>query len=223
MNRIITIIFTLFSYFYFAQNVTLNKAEKTYDSKDQFLYYIKKADTSSVYLGELEVQGISDDADIFNQIYKKAKIIGANSYSLKPIESIDGGLVKFNPSHYYINLYYTASLPKYENRVTVISSAAKPINLKINERRITLPPRSYYQFYLKQNQKNSIVAGQFLGSKINLAYKDGQDELYFQILPAGLRADTQGTGTLSIKSGDIIKLEKSYALFLTMIYNQVER
>lgn len=222
MNKLTIIIFTLLSCFFLAQNVTLNKAEKIHDNKDKSLHYIKVSDTSSIYLGELEVQGIAPDVDIFNQIYTKAKTVGANSYTLKPIESIDGGFLRFNQNHYYINLYYTPILPKHYNQVTIISSASKPITFRINEQKVTLPTRSFYQYTLKEGQINTIVVGQFLGSKINLGYKEDQEEYYFQILPAGLRADSQGAGTLNLKSGDIIKLEKNYAQFLTMIYKELK-
>jgi hypothetical protein len=37
------------------------------------------------------VNGFSnDDVTVFGEVYKKAKQIGANSFSLKPIENVDG-------------------------------------------------------------------------------------------------------------------------------------
>lgn len=214
----------MMSIFLFSQNVTLTKAVKISDNNDLFFYLIDdKEKESSLYLGEIEVQGFSsDDAFIFNQVYKKAKTIGANSFSLKKIENIEGGMLNFNPNHYYINLYYTSDFPKNNNQVTIFSSAGKSLNFKINNETKTLEPRSYYQYQLMEGE-NSIGTGKFLGSKIKLSYKAQQPEQFFQILSAGIRPNHYGTGTLDLKLGDIIALEKSYAHFLKMIYSKTLR
>ncbi len=38
-----------------------------------------------------------------------------------------------------------------------------------------------------------------------------------------IKSDTSGSGGLNLKSGDIIGLEKSYAEFLSIIYQHIKR
>lgn len=201
-----------------AQYITLSKALKTSDNKDRFFYKIDPATANAEYLGEVEVQGFSNnDAEVFSQIYKKAKTIGANSFALRKSENLDGQTA-FNPAHYFLDLYYTASIPRQENLIYVISSATKPQKVNFNNKTVTLQPRTYIRHPLTESL--SLSVGQLLGSKITLSPKENQPELYFQIVPAGIRADQSGPGGLNLKSGDIILLEKSYAGFLSTIYQE---
>lgn len=201
-----------------AQYITLSKAIKTSDSKDRFFYRIDPATADAEYLGEVEVQGFSNnDAEVFRQIYTKAKTIGANSFSLRKSENLDGQIT-FNPAHYFLNLYYTADIPREENLIYVISSASKPQNIKFNNKTVTLQPRTYVRHPLTEGL--SLSVGRLLGSRITLSPKENQPEQYFQVVPAGIRADQSGPGGLNLKSGDIILLEKSYAEFLTTIYQE---
>lgn len=201
-----------------AQYITLSKAIKTSDNKDRFFYRIDPATANAEYLGEVEVQGFSNnDAETFRQIYNKAKTIGANSFSLRKSENLDGQIT-FNPAHYFLDLYYTADIPRQENLIYVISSASKPQNIKFNNKTVTLLPRTYVRHALTEGL--SLSVGRLLGSRITLSPKENQPEQYFQVVPAGIRADQSGPGGLNLKSGDIILLEKSYAGFLTTIYQE---
>lgn len=201
-----------------AQYITLSKAIKTSDNKDRFFYRIDPATANAEYLGEVEVQGFSNnDAEIFRQIYTKAKTIGANAFSLRKSENLDGQIT-FNPAHYFLELYYTADIPRQENLIYVISSASKPQNIKFNNKTVTLLPRTYVRHPLTEDL--SLSVGRLLGSRITLSPKENQPEQYFQVVPAGIRADQSGPGGLNLKSGDIILLEKSYAGFLTTIYQE---
>lgn len=201
-----------------AQYITLSKAIKTSDNKDRFFYRIDPATTNAEYLGEVEVQGFSNnDAETFRQIYNKAKTIGANAFALRKSENLDGQIT-FNPAHYFLDLYYTADIPRQENLIYVISSASKPQNIKFNNKTVTLLPRTYVKHPLTEGL--SLSVGRLLGSRITLSPKQNQPEQYFQVVPAGIRADQSGPGGLNLKSGDIILLEKSYAGFLTTIYQE---
>lgn len=201
-----------------AQYITLSKAIKTSDNKDRFFYRIDPATANAEYLGEVEVQGFSNnDAEIFRQIYTKAKTIGANSFALRKSENLDEQIT-FNPAHYFLDLYYTADIPRQENLIYVISSASKPQNIKFNNKTVTLLPRTYIKHPLTEGL--SLSVGRLLGSRITLSPKQNQPEQYFQVVPAGIRADHSGPGGLNLKSGDIILLEKSYAGFLTTIYQE---
>lgn len=219
MHKTLIIILSLLSQLAFAQLVTINKVVKTHENNDRYLYKINPESTNAEFLGEIEVQGFSkDDAEVFSQIYKKAKTFGANSFALKKTENIDGSVAAFNPANYILNLYYTPEVPKDDNAVYIITSSAKPQVVVLNNTKIRMQPRTYLKTELKPGETGSVSTGKFLGSKIMLAAKDGQPAQYFQILPAGLRADQSGAGGLNLKSGDIILLEKSYGQFLTAIY-----
>lgn len=222
MKTALSAIFVFVIHFAFAQYITLSKAVKISDNRDKFFYQV--TDTiASQYLGEVEVQGFSnDDASVFSQVYQKAKTIGANSFSIKKEERIDGGSKAFNPSHYYINLYYTSDFNHQDhNQVYIFSSSNKDIKFRLKDKSITLPSRTYYQFQLHPGEDYPLATGGFLGSRIRLAYKEAQPAQYFSLMGAGFRADGAGTGMLNLKSGDIIFLEKSYAQFLSAIYQQI--
>ena len=125
MRRLLFLISIFCFQFCYLQTVTLNKVEKTNDNKDKFFYKINDA-SKSEYLGEILVNAFSnDDVVIFGDIYKKAKQVGANSFSLKPIENIDGTFQNFNPSYYILNLYYTNpdNIPNEENVAYLVSSS----------------------------------------------------------------------------------------------------
>lgn len=204
-----------------AQSITLSKAVKTSENSDKFLYRINPSAQSAEYLGEVEIQGASkDDPEMFAQIYKKAKVIGANAFSLVGEENIDGTVVAFNPARYRFNLYYATAFPKEDNVAYLFSSSEEPVKLRIDGRKVTLQPKSYLKKVINFGGENYIVAGRLLGSRVNLTAKEGQPVQYFQISSFDIKGDQSGQGGLNIKSGDIIGLERSYAEFLTTIYKE---
>ena len=87
MKKILLLNLALLSTVLFGQNVVLNKVVKTHTNDDKVFYKINPETTAADYLGEVEVQGFSEqDAKVFGMIYKKAKEIGANAFSWKPFE-----------------------------------------------------------------------------------------------------------------------------------------
>lgn len=212
----------LFSGFCFSQNIFLTEIKATNDNKDKFLYALQKwPDSTAQYLGKIEVSGYSTyDVEIFSEIYKKAKSIGSNTYILRTPENIDG-VSTFNPSHYEIYLYYieAAKIPKEENCVYLISSDNE-IQIRINNQYKKLEPRSYIKYNLIEKNITDISVGKFLGSRIKLQYKEGQPDQYFQISGKKITANSPANPGISFKTGDFIKLEKSYALFLLSIYKE---
>lgn len=204
-----------------AQRVTLSKAEKTNTNNDKFLYRIPFGMSQAEYLGEIEVEGFTkDDAAIFAEIYKKAKIIGANSFAFLPELTIDEKPAPLNPAHYKLALYYSSAFPKEDNIAYVFTSGDQPVKIRVDDKKLTLQPRSYIKKVINYGSENTITAGGFLGSRINLTAKDGQAAQYFQISSFDVKSDQTGQGGINIKSGDIIGLEKSYAQFLSLIYNE---
>ena len=207
-----------------AQSVTLSRAERVGENKDNFLYLIDSLSKGETYLGDIEVQGYSSqDAEMFSQIYKKAKTIKANGFKLKEREMLDGGPSQINTSHYFLELYDLKEKPNYDNLVVLFSTSDKQQKIRINEKVYLLSPRSYLEIQLKPQEVYSLRVGGLLGSKILVTHKENQPVQYFQILGSGVRADQSGhQGGITIKSGDIIGLERSYAEFLKTIYKRME-
>ena len=213
-------------HFFSAQNVYLTKVEKTNDNTDKFLYKIHEEAKNAEYLGEIEVQGFSqDDAKVFSLIYKKAKEIGANTFSLKPFENIDGSLQNFNPANYRLNMYYLPKekLVNQQGDLYIFASSEKDQKIAINKKDYVLTPRSYLQLKVIPGEVYTISTKKLLGSTIKIQPKENSTNQYFQISSAKVRADESGAGGLNLKSGDIIGLEKSFAEFLSTIYNKEEQ
>lgn len=223
MKKIIFIVFVFLIQFFNAQNVYLTKVEKTNENTDKFLYRINEEVKEAEYLGEVEVQGFSkDDAEIFSLLYKKAKEIGANTFSLKPFENIDGSAQNFNPANYKLSLYY---LPKEKllnqtGYLYVFASSEKDQKINLNKQDYIISPRSYLVVKTIPGVVYTISTKKLLGSTIKIQPKENSSNQYFQISSTKVKSDETGVGGLNLKSGDIIGLEKSYAEFLSTIYNK---
>jgi hypothetical protein len=223
MKKIIFTVFVFLMHFFNAQNVYLTKVEKTKENTDKFLYKIESEIKGAEYLGEIEVQGFSkDDAEVFSLIYKKAKEIGANSFSLKPFENVDGSPQNFNPANYRLNLYF---LPKDKlinqtGYLYLFASSEKDQKIALNKKDYTISPRSYLIIKTIPGEVYTISTKKLLGSTIKIQPKENSSNQYFQISATKVKSDDTGTGGLNLKSGDIIGLEKSYAEFLSTIYNK---
>ncbi len=223
MKNLGIIALVLFVQLFSAQNVYLTKVEKTNDNTDKFLYKISEESVNAQYLGDVEVQGFAkDDAAVFSLIYKKAKEIGANTFTLKPFENIDGSPQDFNPANYRLSLYY---LPKEKllnqtGYVYLFASSEKNQKISINRTDYEISPRSYLILKVIPGKIYTISTKKLLGSTIRLQPKSDEGNQYFQISATKIKADESGVGGLNLKSGDIISLEKSYAEFLSTIYNE---
>ncbi|MGH1520371.1 hypothetical protein [Chryseobacterium sp. JK1] len=223
MKNIAIILSLVCAQFWSAQNVYLSKVEKTNDNSDKFFYKKGESATDAVYLGEVEVQGFSkDDALVFSMIYKKAKEIGANTFTVKPFENIDGTPQSFNPSNYKIALYYTPKekLEKQSEEMYIFASSEKDQKISINKKDYTVSPRSFLKLKTVPGEVYTISTKKLLGSTIKTQSKAGDENVYFQISALKVKSDTSGVGGLNLKSGDIIGLEKSYAEFLSAIYKE---
>jgi len=223
MKNPVLIIFILCIQLFSAQNVYLNKVEKTKDNTDKFLYHVNEDIEGREYLGELEVQGFSkDDAAVFSHIYKKAKEIGANTFSLKPFENIEGIPQPFNPANYKIALYYTPKekLAAQNEALYIFASSDKEQKISINKKDYVLPSRSYIKLKTVFGEVYTISTKKLLGSTIKIQRKNKDENFYFQISSLKVKPDTSGVGGLNLKTGDIISLDKSYAEFLSVIYTE---
>ena len=206
--------------FLFGQRVFLSKSVKIQQSSDKFLYRIPPDYPDSEYLGEIEVQGFSsDDAATFGKIYKLAKELGANSFTWKPFSAIEG-VTPFSADHYVLRLFYTPAelLPKEENTVYLLASPYKQQTISVNGEKITFHPRTYHRLELAAEEVYSISTRALLGSSVRLSAKDNQPVQYFQFSGFSVNSNPAGTPGINFKSGDIILLERSYAEFLTTVY-----
>ena len=211
--------------FFMAQNVILNKVEKTYSNTDKFLYKINPESVNAEYLGEIEVQGFSDDdVKVFGMVYKKAKEIGANAFSYRPFESVEGGIQKFDSAHYMLNLYYVSpdQFPKEDNTIYLIASPYKKQTVAINNDKISFEPRTYTKIQLTPGEIYTVSTRKLLGSSVKLGAQENQPVQFFQFSAFSLNSNPYGTAGINLKSGDITRLEQSYAQFLTTIYQYQE-
>lgn len=225
MSKLLFLLSVFCFQLFYLQIVTLNKVEKTNDNKDKFFYKINNT-TKSELLGEILVNAFSnDDVQIFGDVYKKAKQIGANSFSLKPIENIDGTIQSFNPSYYILNLYYTNvdDIAAEENWVYLVSSSEKKQKININNKTTELQPRSFIKFNLNDNEVVSVSTRKLLGSTVKLSAKAGQPSLYLSLSDFKIRSNDSIYGGVNLKSGDITGLEKSFGMFLTTIYTEQKK
>lgn len=222
MRKIMTVCAVMIGCFLSAQSVTFSKVERAHENSDKFLYRIPDSIAGAFYLGELEVQGFnSDDAEVFSKVYKKAKEIGANAFGFRPALSIDGSEMKINTRHYKLSLFYVDAVdfPKDYNKVYFVSSSAKPQKFRFSDEEITLAPRSYTARQLAPGTVYTLTTGKLFGSTIKLSAAPEQPSSYFQLSAFKIGADQQNSG-LKIKTGDIVLLEKSFAQFLTLLYEE---
>ncbi|AZA75796.1 hypothetical protein [Chryseobacterium indoltheticum] len=206
-----------------AQNVYLSKVEKTKDNNDKYFYQIDPKNSAAEYLGEIDVQGFSnDDASVFAAIYKKAKEIGANAFSYKPFESVDEKTQPFNPANYRLELYYSTKeeLLKPSDSIYFFSSSSKPQTISVNRKDYTLPPRSFTTIQGIPGEIYTVSTKKFLGSNIKISVNANAPAQYFQISAAKIKSNTFGEPGINLKSGDILGLDKSFGDFLRMIYTE---
>ena len=211
----------LVGHFFMAQNVILNKVEKTHSNMDKFLYKINPEAVNAEYLGEIEVQGFSDDdVKVFGMVYKKAKEIGANAFSYRPFESVEGGIQKFDSAHYRLNLYYVSpdQFPKEDNIIYLIASPYKKQTIAVNNDKLSFEPRTYTKIQLTPGEIHTVSTRKFLGSSVKLSAQENQPVQFFQFSAFSVNSNPYGTAGINLKSGDITRLEQSYAQFLTTIY-----
>lgn len=207
--------------FFLAQTVVVNKVVKSHTNGDKFFYKINPESVPAEYLAEIEIQGFSaDDAQVFGMIYKKAKALGANAFAYQPFEKVDGTWSKFDPMHYKLNLYYVApaDFEKEENTVYFIASAHKKQTISINNEKKVLEPRTYTVLKLAPGEIYTVSTRKLLGSSIKVAAQNNQEAQYFQISGFSVNSNQSGNPGVNLKSGDIMRLEQSYAQFLTTIY-----
>ena len=215
----------LVGHFFMAQNVILNKVEKTHSNADKFLYKINPESVNAEYLGEIEVQGFSgDDVKVFGMVYKKAKEIGANAFSYRPFESVEGGIQKFDSAHYRLNLYYVSpdQFPREDNIIYLIASPYKKQTIAVNNDKLSFEPRTYTKIQLTPGEIYTVSTRKLLGSSVKLGAQENQPVQFFQFSAFSVSSNPYGNGGINLKSGDITRLEQSYAQFLTTIYQYQE-
>ena len=215
----------LVGHFFMAQNVILNKVEKTHSNMDKFLYKINPEAVNAEYLGEIEVQGFSDDdVKVFGMVYKKAKEIGANAFSYRPFESVEGGIQKFDSAHYRLNLYYVSpdQFPREDNIIYLIASPYKKQTIAINNDKLSFEPRTYTKIQLTPGEIYTVSTRKLLGSSVKLGAQENQPVQFFQFSAFSVNSNPYGNAGINLKSGDITRLEQSYAQFLTTIYQYQE-
>lgn len=211
--------------FLFGQDVSLSKVLKSVESKDKILYRIPKENPNSEYLGEIEVRGfVGNPVDAFSKIYKKAKQIGANTFSLNIKENLDGTTSKFDEQHFFLSLYYTQAqnIPKQDGILYIIASEKKEQKIAINNKFLKLPTRTFCRISLVSGEIYSISTRKLLGSTIKISSTPNQPAQYYLISAFKISQNPYGTAGINLKSGDIMPIERSFAEFLTTIFKEIK-
>lgn len=209
--------------FLYAQNAVLTKVAKVHDGKEKMLYRIDPANPSAEYLGDLEVQGFSNnDVLVFSRVYEKAKEIGANAFAYGAFETIDGSKPKFDAWNYRLKLYYVPvpNLPREDNTVYIFASPVQKQKIEFTGKKIDFEPRTFTKRSLQAGEVYTISTRNLLGSSVKLSAKEGQPVQHFQISAFSVNSNPYGSAGINLKSGDIVLLERSFADFLSVIYSQ---
>ncbi len=209
----------------FSQQIAFEKIEKMNSNSDKFLYKVSKDQTSSEFLADLNVQGYSNnDAEVFKAIYKKAKEVGANSFSLSPFLNVDGSETPFSQHFYRLALYYTklSDIDQNNNQVYFLNPSEKTVKISYDGKVISLEPRSYYSISLEIGKISSVSTRKFLGSGLKLTGNANQPEQFFVVSGSRIQSNPYGTAGINFKTGDFIPVERSYGDFLTTIYHQIQ-
>ena len=203
-----------------AQNVVFSKVVTTKENTDKNLYSTSQHLANAEYLAEVEVLGFTtDDALVFKQVYSKAKEVGANTLEWQPFISIDDKPQKLDPHHYKLALYYSDSknLEAEQSNVYIFGSSTKDVKITINDKKITLPARSYIVYPLNTNDLVDVRVGGFLGSRIKVNGSQVKDNFYFQL--SGNKV-TGAEANINLKGGDILGVDPSFGEFLKIIYKR---
>jgi hypothetical protein len=167
----------------------------------------------------LEVIGNpTDTQELFKKIYNKAKEIGANTYSIKRFENVDGGYQEVDLSHFKLNLYNTPTEEISQNNGMIyIVSDSKSHQIRINNDNVTLQENTYFGKKLLPYESITISTKKLLGSTIRYT-NSNQENVYFQISGFSIKAN----GVINLKSGDVTKLDTSYGQFLVSIFQPIQ-
>ncbi len=207
----------------FGQNVIWNEVVKSREGAEKELYRINPAGSDAEYLGEVEVQGFSvDDSKVFGLLYKKAKDIGANAFSFRHFETVDGKTQKFDPWNYRISLYYmpTQEIPEEKGFIYIYAPPAQDQHITFNKEQIRFKERTYTKRKLTEGETYTISTRKILGSSVKFKADVQQPALYMQLQAFQVQSAPYGEAGINLKSGDIIRLERSFADFLSVIYTE---
>lgn len=205
----------------FGQNVIWNEVAKSREGSEKELYRINPEISKAEYLGEVEVQGFSaDDAKVFGLIYKKAKEIGANAFALRPYESVDGKMQSFDSWNYRISLYYMPAeeIPEEKGVLYIYAPPAQDQNISLNKDIIKFKERTYTVRKLIDGETYTISTRKLLGSSVKFKADAKQPAQYLQLQAFQVQSAPYGEAGVNLKSGDIIRLERSFADFLSVVY-----
>lgn len=205
-----------------AQRIDLVETKGFNENNDLFFYKIDSTEAKKgEYLGSLEILGIKDSPEVFEKISKKAKThTGANAYEIFAYKSHSQN---FEQNVYQKKLYHLEKddFTKKQNICYIFNQTNKNIKVKIDNQSFTLRPKQYIEHHLEIGKTSFVSVGGFLGSNIKLQEKEIQDALFFGIQGASVKPAGSNASSIGIKTGDINRIEKSFALFLLSIYQKL--
>lgn len=207
----------------FSQSVFLSKIERSHENSDKSFYRISDTENAE-YLGELEIQNFQGKEEMaFAQIYTKAKQIGANAFLPESQTGIAGEVKDFNPAHYFLSLYYTDFSKKKtdEKNVAYIFSSSREQTVRVNDADVKFLPYTYIRKALNVGDEINISTKKFLGSNVKMKISEDMPVQYFQISGSKIKSATDFSGGLIFKTGDVLKLDRSYGDFLRTVYKEI--
>lgn len=222
MNKIFLFFAFCFSMVIYAQTYNLVEAKDVHTNTDKFLYSLPKNAENALYLGKIQVSNASvDDKANFKAIYNKTKLTGANAFKINFPETIDGKVQKNHHAYEVLLYYYPFSESLEDTDMAYFINYGDKVKIKVNGTSVEIPKFHYYQLPLTLKIAN-VSTGGFLGSRIKLQAKEGspQSPFYFSLSKAKLNGQSN-EGYLSFKTGDIVRLDASFAQFLIALYQRV--
>lgn len=217
MKKIVIFCLLSFVSFGFSQNVELLNPTQRLEATDDLLYRIKSFE-DAVYLGELKVNPTTgDDFKLFSDVYHQAKSIGANAYIVED-EQINGKS-SANDEPFILKLFYLSpeKFKEKRNMLFLFGSSKKDIKIRINDKKGIINAKSYYVIPLQAGQEYKIATRQLLGTSMRFVTSENDKNKYYKITTINFLPQN---GNLSFKSSDIISIERSFADFLTVIYQK---
>lgn len=215
-----------FAFFFLISSVfgqaSLIEAKRHHENKDSFIYLISQnLPESAEYLGTMEItnQGM-DETDLFQDFYKKAKLIGANAYQIQTTDNLENQPA-YHRNLFTVKLYFVEQnkIPSEDNLVYLIANQHSS-KIRVNDKKLEISPKTYIKIDLKTTKVADVAVGGFLGSRIEFSSKLHQPNQYFEIKNANVRSQNSPFGGINIKSGDFVMLEKSYAQFLISLFQE---
>jgi hypothetical protein len=194
------------------------------DLQDGFLYIEEPIDLTLLTHVAL-IQVSSDSRAGLETLYSfsgnQASELGANCYRVTEFEHQENGL-RIILDLYYINEASKKNIREHQpqNRVYVFGSdnPDKTFNCKVNNRKIELPPFTFYREENKIGQEIKVSKGGLTGMAVWVTWAEGKPARYITLSGFGLSGVGVGPGVgAGFNTGRLSYLEPDIGRFLSVV------